>query len=86
MVLTGGKPPIFRGSVEPWLEVAISLTRTLQGRNSYRTSSCTALQVLNICQYWLPVDYKFTDPQFDSRWYTFGFIPDVVTNCKAIPG
>ena len=29
---------------------------------------------------------KSTDPRFDSRWYTFGFIPDVATNCKAFPG
>ena len=29
---------------------------------------------------------KSTDPQLDSRWYTFGFIPDVVTNCKVLPG
>ena len=36
-------------------------------------------------QYWLPVDYKSTHPQFDSRWYTFGFIQDVVTNCKVLP-
>ena len=35
--------------------------------------------------YWLPVDYS-TDPQFDSRWYTFGFTPNVVTNCKILPG
>ena len=35
---------------------------------------------------WLAVDYKFTDPQLDSWWYTFGFIPDVVTNCKVLPG
>ena len=35
-------------------------------------------------QYWLPVDSKPTDPPFDSRWYTSGFIPDVVTNCKVL--
>ena len=39
-----------------------------------------------ISQYWLPVNYKFTDPQFNFRWYSFKFIPDVVTNCKVLPG
>ena len=43
-------------------------------------------QYQRISQYWLPVDYESTDPQFDSRWYTFGFILDVVTNCKVLPG
>ena len=52
------------------------------------SASCTSFysQKSRISQYWLPVDYKPTHPQFDSRWYTFGFIPDVVTNCKVLPG
>ena len=36
-------------------------------------------------RYWLPVHYKSSDPQYDSRWYTFGFILDVVTNCRVLP-
>ena len=32
------------------------------------------------------VDSQSTYPQFNPKWYTFGLNPDVVTNCKILPG